>query len=350
MTKILSISNMKPSVEFPNYGVFIENFNSTLLRSHSVDVIAIKKTNNKFIKTKSYIGLHLCAVQKILLNRYGVIIVHSATHMTLLILVAKLFQMLRIQKVEIIVYIHGSDLYLDHVSSNIAKLFLSVSRNISISAANKIFVASKKMVNKLAVISEGTRKKIRVVLPTSIPVIFFANTNDVLTSKHRLVLAGRYEIGKDQDLFFEALKCRACDTYSIQCVGSGLREEIVKSSAEGLNVTFHDLLNHAELSKVFKNSDFLIFNSSLNEGLGLLVMEASAAGCIPVLLQNSGVAEHISHSVNGFVFTTTDEIADFLANIYEYNILDIGKIKRHAIENAEHFNKLFKLGVESNIR
>ncbi|MFT8425297.1 MAG: hypothetical protein ABF630_07505, partial [Liquorilactobacillus sp.] len=75
--KILSITNMYPSKNYPNYGVFVKNFNEQLEEQGiSVKVIKIEKANFRFKKILNYFELNFFTFFYIILGDYDYIYVH----------------------------------------------------------------------------------------------------------------------------------------------------------------------------------------------------------------------------------------------------------------------------------
>lgn len=96
--------------------------------------------------------------------------------------------------------------------------------------------------------------------------------------------------------------------------GPDLAELTRRATSEGLSMNFRDAISPEEVPRELRKHDVLLFPSRF-EGLGLVLIEAMAAGCVPVASQINGVTDFIiEHEVNGFLFDTGNvkQAADIL--------------------------------------
>jgi glycosyltransferase involved in cell wall biosynthesis len=74
-----------------------------------------------------------------------------------------------------------------------------------------------------------------------------------------------------------------------------------------------------ENSKIFWHAAGLNEDDSvrpeLSEHFGMATVEAMAAGCVPVVINKGGQREIVDHGVNGFLWTTRDELHDYTTQL-----------------------------------
>ncbi len=88
-------------------------------------------------------------------------------------------------------------------------------------------------------------------------------------------------------------------------VGDGPHREAMKNHFAGTNTNFVGYLQGLELAAAFASSDAFIFPSR-TETLGLVLLEAMAAGCPVVAARSGGIPDIVTDGVNGYLFDPTD--------------------------------------------
>ncbi len=98
-------------------------------------------------------------------------------------------------------------------------------------------------------------------------------------------------------------------------------------------------LNREKVSEILKSSDIYI-DASLNEGFGLMALEAMAAGCVPIVSNSFGILDYINDNKNAFIINevnNSDKYIDVIENII--NNPDIyEKIKKAAELTSKKFD------------
>ncbi|MDJ0730636.1 MAG: glycosyltransferase [Crocosphaera sp.] len=88
-------------------------------------------------------------------------------------------------------------------------------------------------------------------------------------------------------------------------VGDGPHREALEAHFAGTQTHFIGYLQGLELASAFASADAFVFPST-TETLGLVLLEAMAAGC-PVIAANSGgIPDIVTNGVNGYLFEPTD--------------------------------------------
>ena len=96
-------------------------------------------------------------------------------------------------------------------------------------------------------------------------------------------------------------------------IGSGPEEQQVRQQWRAPQVRWSGLVPHAEVLAAYADHDVLVFPSRA-EGFPLAVLEAMAAGVVPVSSDLAGVREMVEPGVNGFL-SPVDDVAGFAAAI-----------------------------------
>lgn len=73
-------------------------------------------------------------------------------------------------------------------------------------------------------------------------------------------------------------------------------------------------LPREEISKILSTSDVFI-DASLDEGFGLMPLEAMAEGCIPIVSNSHGILEYIKNEKNGFIIDNINETQEYIEKL-----------------------------------
>ena len=89
-------------------------------------------------------------------------------------------------------------------------------------------------------------------------------------------------------------------------VGDGPHRQALESYFADTNTNFVGYLTGIDLAAAFASADAFIFPSR-TETLGLVLLEAMAAGCPVVAARSGGIPDIVTDGVNGFLFDPTDD-------------------------------------------
>ncbi|MEM8505930.1 MAG: glycosyltransferase family 1 protein [Cyanobacteria bacterium P01_D01_bin.1] len=119
-----------------------------------------------------------------------------------------------------------------------------------------------------------------------------------------LIYIGRLSAEKEIDRIKPVLE--SIPDARLALVGDGPYREELEQHFEGTATNFVGYLAGEELGAAYASADAFIFPSR-TETLGLVLLEAMAAGC-PVIAANAGgIPDIVTNGVNGFMFDPTDE-------------------------------------------
>lgn len=119
-----------------------------------------------------------------------------------------------------------------------------------------------------------------------------------------LLYVGRLGAEKEIDRIKPVLE--AIPNARLALVGNGPHREALEQHFAGTPTYFVGYLEGLELASAFASADAFIFPSR-TETLGLVLLEAMAAGCPVVAARSGGIPDIVQDGVNGCLFDPTDE-------------------------------------------
>lgn len=119
-----------------------------------------------------------------------------------------------------------------------------------------------------------------------------------------LLYVGRLGAEKEIDRIKPVLE--AIPNARLALVGDGPHREALKMHFAGTPTNFVGYLGGVELASAYASADAFIFPSR-TETLGLVLLEAMAAGCPVVAARSGGIPDIVSDGVNGYLFDPTDD-------------------------------------------
>ncbi len=127
-------------------------------------------------------------------------------------------------------------------------------------------------------------------------------------------------------------------TACLAIVGDGPERQELERHFKGYDVVFTGYLKGRDLSSAFASSDVFVFPSR-TETLGLVLLEAMAAGCPVVAPRSGGIVDIVDSGQNGFLFAPgSDE--DFVQAVQQ--LIDqkdrTEALQAHARAEAERWN------------
>jgi glycosyltransferase involved in cell wall biosynthesis len=128
----------------------------------------------------------------------------------------------------------------------------------------------------------------------------------------------------------------AIPTARLALVGDGPHRLALEKHFAGTNTNFVGYLRGKELGSAFASADAFIFPSR-TETLGLVLLEAMAAGCPVVAARSGGIPDIVTDGVNGYLFEpTADDQGAISATIRLLeNHQERDMIKQNARKEAE---------------
>jgi glycosyltransferase involved in cell wall biosynthesis len=118
-----------------------------------------------------------------------------------------------------------------------------------------------------------------------------------------LLYVGRLSAEKEIDRIKPVLE--AIPDARLALVGNGPNREALQEHFKGTPTNFVGYLEGLELASAFASADAFIFPSR-TETLGLVLLEAMAAGCPVVAARSGGIPDIVTDGVNGYMFDPSD--------------------------------------------
>lgn len=129
-------------------------------------------------------------------------------------------------------------------------------------------------------------------------------------------------------------------------VGSGSLVSNLKKMVKGWpveikeNVSFKELIDYYAKSKIFWAANGYGIDEEKNpervEHFGITVVEAMAAGTIPLLVKKGGFKEIIEDGKSGFFWETPGELEDKTIKLIQGNL---GKLRKNVVQRSKIFSK-----------
>lgn len=151
-----------------------------------------------------------------------------------------------------------------------------------------------------------------------------------------LLYVGRLSVEKEIDRIKPILE--AIPSARLALVGDGPNRQALEKHFAGTPTNFVGYLAGQELASAFASADAFIFPSR-TETLGLVLLEAMAAGCPVVAARSGGIPDIVEDGVNGFLFDPTDDEGAIAATKYLLSRKEEREtLRRNARQEAERWS------------
>jgi glycosyltransferase involved in cell wall biosynthesis len=143
-----------------------------------------------------------------------------------------------------------------------------------------------------------------------------------------LLYVGRLSAEKEIEQIKPVLE--AIPDARLALVGNGPNREALQEHFKGTATNFVGYLEGLELASAFACADAFIFPSR-TETLGLVLLEAMAAGCPVVAARSGGIPDIVTDGVNGYLFEPSDPQGAIAAT---KRLLEAKQEREHLRQNA----------------
>ena len=141
-----------------------------------------------------------------------------------------------------------------------------------------------------------------------------------------LLYVGRLSAEKEIERIKPVLE--AIPNARLALVGDGPHRSALEKHFAGTPTHFVGYLTGKELGAAFASSDAFVFPSR-TETLGLVLLEAMAAGCPVVAARSGGIPDIVTDGVNGYLFDPADEQGAITATVRLFQQQDERETLRH---------------------
>ena len=296
---------MYPDETHPTKGVFVRNAEQQLIAAGlNVNRVVLRNTpaSSRLTKLWAYLTFTMAAIVRLMRNTNPVY-VHYVAHTGLPLILAHAF---RAQTV--IAHAHGGDVIAaPHESPLTQSVKHFLSRRV-LSMAKTVIVPSQFLASRLTNDFGVPDDKIIIIPSGGVDTQVFHYRKRLFKGKDdtlRVGYVGRIDRGKGVDTLIHALNaCKA----PVQCTiaGTGNANDSIRELIADLQLNKQIAMlgscEQRQLGDIYRQLDFLIFPSELEESLGLVGLESMACGTPVIGSRKGGMAEYIIDDVNGLGF------------------------------------------------
>ncbi|HGF8315779.1 glycosyltransferase family 4 protein [Enterococcus sp. DIV1283b] len=336
---ILVVSNMYPSKEYPNYGVFVKNFYEQLSLSEKTDIIYLHKTTSKVQKLINYLDFYGKTFRQYAFGKYEVVYVHYAGYNAPPILLAKMFN----KSTKLIVNVHGSDVTPEkklEEKTNFLTKYLVRKADLT--------VVPSSYFEEVVIEKYGENSPIWISPSAGIDFSLFNHQNKQVENEvFTIGYVSRIDKEKGWDTLLHAFKNLIQHNKNIRLimVGDGAQNDealaLIKELGLETYVEKHNCLTQKELVNIYSSLDVFIFPSTrAGESLGLVGLEAMACGT-PVIGSNlGGIKTYVKDGENGFLIAPGNqkELEMTIENYRNLTVEEKKKFSQHAVETAKKYD------------
>ena len=341
--RLFLVSNMYPSDKFPNFGIFVKNFEESFIDNGGfiAEKVVIKTIyNNSFEKFISYIIYYLKIIFKGLFSDYDIIYVHYASHNSVPIYILSKFR-----KMRLVLNFHGDDLI---PRSRLTKIFHLFIKKILLKT-DLVVLPSLYFKNVFSNKFEFNTDKIFVSPSAGVNTDYFNQNDKIFDIKNITIgFVSRIDKGKGWRNFIRLVQdLQYVEKLNVTgvIVGDGserkMLEEELLNKVTRINLILYTKLNHFDLANVYKSFDLFIFPSELPESLGLVGIEAMASGVPCIGSAVGGITSYLKDGLNGYLFNPSD-YNHLLSKTKKYfDLTDELKMemRKNCIETASKFDR-----------
>ncbi|NNC33543.1 MAG: glycosyltransferase family 4 protein [Croceitalea sp.] len=332
---IYVVSNMYPSEEYPNYGVFVKRFIELISSQFIIVPITIKKQSGVIAKIGSYIKLYLAVLKLLFIKNHNSTLIY--VHFPLYVAPALLpFAWLNRK---LVLNFHGSDIVFNTWYKKILGFFLK-----KVVRRSRIVVPSAYYESEVVKVM-GPQENSILVYPSGgvNESIFYPieQNKDMFT----LGFVSNFIMGKGWKIFLdsieELIKGQYIGDFKAIMVGQGKDKDAIIESIEKKNlpVTVRSNVPQEELLNIYAMFDVFVFPSFLKESLGLVGIEAMMCG-IPVIASKTGGAMgYVKEAENGYLFDLKDSAAltQKIIIYHQLSEMEKEKMRAHCLQKASEY-------------
>ena len=304
--KILVVSNMYPSPQYPSYGVFVANF-CAQLEELGVDyrLSVMKKRPSKLGKALGYVTFYLGSFLQCLFGRWDLVYVHYAAHSSPGVLLAR-----KIRKFRLFTNVHGSDVMPENALQEKFQPFTEKCLALS----EKIIVPSQYFAACVAEKYGVPMEKLQVCPSGGVDVNTFCPRQTAPNPVFTFGTVGRISHGKGWDTLLQACAAMPDKDYRLIIAGDGpergAMEEMLRNLRLEAQVQCLGTVSHQQLPEIYSSLDAFVFPTRrTGESLGLVAVEAMACGTPVIASDFAAPADYVKPGFNGEKFPVGDHLA-----------------------------------------
>lgn len=351
--KLLLVSNMYPSDQFPSYGVFVKNTELILTnQGYTLEKVVLTKQTSKFQKLVGYATHYAKIVGKLLTNHYDAVYVHYAAHNSFPLLLVKALK----PSVRIVTNVHGSDVVPEVPSQEKFQKYVR-----ALLKKSHMIITPSHYYKQLVQQTYGVDTPIHVFPSGGVNHDLFHPRDferqaDLqhfgLDPQFRYFgFVGRLDVGKGWDHLLDgyARLLQAAPelkrSHRLIVVGAGKDSDayVKRAKANGVvdYIDYFPLLNQQELAMMYPLFDLFIFPTTRKgESLGLVGLEAMASGTPILASRMGGILDYVKDGSNSWLFNPGDanDLAKQWMRIIELSPEQRQTVVEHARRTAKEYD------------
>ncbi len=348
--KILLLTNMYPSEQAPNYGVFVQRTEMILKEAgHEIVLVQLTKKFSFLHKLLGYFFYVLRFFVKTHFSKPDVIYVHYASQNAKLILLMKKWK----PSIPIILNTHGTDILpqtqaQEKYQTDVHNMMQKINHVIVPSTYYQQVIKEKYNFQGPITLFPSGGVNTEFFKPDIELGKLYKAKHEIHSEKIVISYISRVDAHKGWDTLLESAallkgeKPHIFNQIHFLIAGSGSQDEelIAKSIELGLSgiLTRQPMLTQSEMLEAFNASDVFCF-PSVQESLGLVGLEAMATG-LPLLASDIPGTKDYVNEQNAFIFEPNN--ARDLAKIIETFVLlsapEADLLSQNARNTALHFD------------
>lgn len=347
--KILLISNMYPSTDSPNFGVFVKNTEIILRENgHQIDKVVMQKETNKRKKMINYLLYYIKILTSIFSQNYDYIYVHYASHNALPILFSRFF----IRDMKVVANVHGSDIVpvtkVQQKLQGLVKKLLAISEKIIVPSPffkNKVTEKYSLSQDKVFIYPSGGVNK-DVFRPIEEKHAVYSAL-DLDPAYKYIGYVGRIDYKKGWDTLLQAVNLLSDEgnlhDKKVILVGNGSEYPALQKKITDLNMSEHIILYpflpQEKLGLLYNVFEIFCFPTQLEESLGLVGLEAMACGTPVIGSSIGGLKDYLKHNQNGLLFNPgeSEDLKEKINLYFSYSKDKIREMSDLSIATAEEY-------------
>lgn len=359
MGKILLLSNMYPSTEFPSYGIFVKNFTDNLdMNNLDYDKVVMYKSENSFIKLYRYVVFFIKTIIMLLFKKHEIIYVHYPSITGIPVLWVS-----KIKNMKIYTNIHGTDAQPvtekeKKLEKNTEKIVEKSEKVIVPSNFFKNMILEKYKIKEQSIVvypSGGVNSDVFKKLSNE-EIIKFKNEILEDSDKQIIGFVSRIESTKGWKVFIKALEKlkeeKKLSNVKVVLIGSGKEEALLAKMIEEYELSDiiirKKLVSQQELNQYFNIFDFFVF-PTYKESLGLVAIESMATGTAVLASDIPPLNDYVIPDETGHLFEKGNAEQLAIAINRQLKLKDVEKkmFREKTLEMSQKYsrtqtNKIFR--------
>lgn len=351
--KILVISNMYPSKNFPNYGIFVKNFVDICSENEiEIDKVVLEKHDKRVKKLSHYLLYYFSIFFKVLFKKYSYVYVHYAGQNSV-----PMYFLLKMKKnINLILNVHGSDIMPE---KKIHEYLLPFTKKV-LDKCKKVVVPSeyyKEILNKEFNVSTN---KLYVFPSAGVNPKVFYNLNKkeareeikIPVNKRTIGFISRIDYGKGWDTLLESINILESKSiinsneYQIVVVGTGKEINKFKNKIQQYRleqyIQYFPIIEQKDLKFFYNSFDVFCFPTRRkSESLGLVALEALSCGTPVIASDFAAPSYYIKDSYNGFKFKVNSpkDLSTKIEDFFKLSKNQINILEENSIKSAHVYQK-----------